>query len=216
MAQTWPAADDVIELMEFIRHKHHHRLEQAKIAVAFVDAKPFVKGRFNWGKAKKFTTQAKLWHAKDKKYDFEITLPADGWYQVLQGVQKEAWIDLHLCRFRPEMMPVTAEVNGKVKPVKDEFGRIQYTDQVKIDDKTGEPIWCVDPLDLHVLTENASHYGLWCEDLQDFGAAILESQAQQGEGKIVANAEVAFKSNPVPDENHVPYEYAKKVGQGMD
>jgi len=216
-SQTWPAPADVVGLMEEVKEQNHPRLELAKVALAFVDAKAFLKGRFNWGKARKFTPQAKLWHAKDKKYDFEITLPADGWYQVLQGVQKEAWLDLHLSRFRPEMKPVMVEVNGKQKPVKDDFGRIEYTNDMKIDEKTGEPIWCVDPLDLHVFSDNAARYGVWCQDLQDFEAALVESKSKERQSRFIPNADVVFTPHlpPVEDEE-MPYEYMKKLGMGMD
>jgi len=215
--QPWPAAPDVVALMETIKSKNHKQLDLAKVALAFEDTKVFKKGRFNWGKAKKFTAGAKLWHPKDKKYDFEITLPADGWYQVLQGVQKEAWLDLHLSRFRPEMKPVMLEINGKQKPKKDEWGRIEYSDEMKIDEKTSEPIWVVDPLDLHVFADNASRYGVWCETLQDFKAALAESEQREERRAFTPNADVTFSANMPPvDDEQMPYEYLKKIGVGMD
>lgn len=203
--KPWPAGPEVVAVLEEIKEKNHHpRIELAKVALAFVDAKAFVKDRFNWGKARRLSPVSQLWHAKGKVYDYEIILPADGWYQVLQGIQKEAWIDLHLARFRPEMKPTTVEINGKQKPVKDKFGRIEYTDEMKIDEKTGEPIWKCDPLDLHVFADNASRYGVWCEALQDFQAALVESENKQEhlfhKKGIIANADCSFSPNLPPVE----------------
>ncbi|MEV8810489.1 hypothetical protein AB0066_25520, partial [Klebsiella pneumoniae] len=84
-------------------------------------------------------------------------------------------MDLHLTRFHPEMIPdmeggdedaAPADADGppkkgkKPKPKKDKFGRVIYTNDVKLDEESGEPIWRVDPLDLHVFAKNAARYGL--------------------------------------------------------
>jgi hypothetical protein len=201
--KPWPAGQEVVTLLDHIKHKNHERLELAKVAIAFIDAKAFVKGRFNWGKSRKLSPVAKLWHHKDKVYDYEIILPADGWHQVLQGIQREAWIDLHLSRFRPEMIPAFIEENGKKKPVKDDFGRIEYTNEMKLDEETGSPIWLCDPLDLHVFADNAARYGVWCEDLQDFKTALKEGDKDEEVnffqmGKLTANADVVFTPNLEP------------------
>jgi hypothetical protein len=58
----WQASDDVNDLFKKLKEKHHHpRLEMANFAICFLDTKPFIKGRFNWGKVQKFTPLAKLW-----------------------------------------------------------------------------------------------------------------------------------------------------------
>lgn len=210
--KPWPAAPDVVQLMEHVKAKHHPLLIDATVALAFIDAKPFTKNRFNWGKASKFSSLNQLWQAKEQKYIYQILLPADGWYQVLAGVQREAWLDLHLTRFHPEMIAAFDEgpeagegeeaaakkKKGKPKPKKDKFGRIVYTNDVKLDEETGEPLWKVDPLDLHVFAVNAKRYGLWCEDLQLIGDAVGGAEAPQADlfcnGKgIVPNAECSFK-----------------------
>lgn len=166
----WKADDGVLGLMRQVKAKHHHpRLEQASIAVLFNDAKPFVKERFNWGKTSKFGKVAKLFQGD--QYDFYITLGMDAWTDVLSQEQREAWLDLHLTRCQVDFEPETVEVNGKPKPLKDEFGRIQYTDVMKVDED-GNPKWKVVPFDLHVLTDNVLRYGPWCQDLLDFKNAL--------------------------------------------
>lgn len=212
--KPWPAGNDVLALLDEVKEKNHHpRIAQAKVALAFVDTKAFVKDRFNWGKASKLSAAAQLLHPKDKVYTFQIILPADGWYQVLQGDQKEAWLDLHLSRFRPEMLPAMIEENGKAKPIKDKFGRIEYTNEIKVDEKTGSPIWHCDPLDLHVFADNASRYGVWCETLQDFKSALDVQQEKNPEENVKPAGAFA---NHFPPEDDTPYEYLKKLGVGMD
>jgi hypothetical protein len=236
--KPWPASQEVIALMEQVKAKNHPLLIDAKVAVAFIDAKPFTKNRFNFGKASKFSSLNQLWQAKDQKYVYQILLPADGWYQVLGGMQLEAWLDLHLSRFHPEMIPdmdageveqdapvdgdvPKGKVNKKAKPKKDKFGRVIYTNDVKLDEETGEPIWQVDNLDLHVFAKNATRYGLWCEDLQNFGDAVAQPDEQQvglfGATGFIPNSECTFKPNPVngtqdlEDGGDAEYSYYQKI-----
>src|SRR5689334_9450355 len=131
-----PAPNNVVTLLNQLKAQDHHpRLEEAHIVICFEDVKPFKKGRFNWGKVTKFSPFAKLWHPKNEKYDFQIALSADGWYQLLDEYQQKAWLELQLTRCQVEMIPKKAKVNGKVQVIKDEFGRIEYTDEVKVDEE---------------------------------------------------------------------------------
>ena len=167
---VWPASNEVLDIVLKVKEKYHHpRLQEANVALSFNDSKPFLNGRFNWGKTSKFAAAAKIWQAK--KYDFQISLPADSWHSILNADQREAWIDLHLTRCQVDWVPVTVEENGKKKPVKDEWGRVQLTDEMKRD-ADGEPKWKLWPLDLEVFQGNVLRYGCWCEDLLDFQAVI--------------------------------------------
>lgn len=174
--QPWQAGQDVLSLFNTVKEKHHHeRLGMANIAVCFNDSKPFIKGRFNWGKVQKFSPLMKLWHPTHGKYDFMIMLCADAWHSILNAYQKEALVDLHLTRCSVEYMPVTAvDDHGKKKVVKDEWGRIEYTNEMKFDDE-GNPKWKVLPLDILVFTENVLRYGPWCEDIHLFKQAVDEA-----------------------------------------
>ena len=66
------------------------------------------------------------------------------------------------------------EGNKKV-PVKDEWGRVKYTNVVKTDDD-GKPKWRVDPFDLDVFAKNVLHYGLWMKDFVLEDTSWLEEQ----------------------------------------
>lgn len=175
---VWPADNDVMALGEKIRTSNHlPRLLEAKIAIAFNDSKPFIKGRFNWGKVLKFTNVNKLWHPKDKRYDFLINLCGDAWIDILDGGQREALLDLHLNCCQVEYEPEVIEENGVKHPVKDEWGRIQYTNIIKRDDD-GNPKWLKVPLDLNVFTDNVGKFGLWCADLIEFHKACEHKEAK--------------------------------------
>lgn len=170
---SWFANQEVQELLEVVKNKHHvPRLADARIAVCFEDSKPFVGDRFNWGRVRKFSQSAKLFHPDNKKYDFAITLCADAWVSVLDAKQREALLDLRLECCQVEYVPVTTEENGKKHVVKDEWGRVQYTNEFKMDDDG--PKWKVIPLDLNVYQANVSRYGCWCSDLLDFKNSLLK------------------------------------------
>jgi hypothetical protein len=170
MTITWKAPAVVTELLERVK-KQHPRLSEASIVVTLTDSKPFVKNRFNWGSVKKFTSSNKLWFAQ--KHDLCINLCADVWDAILDDNQKEALLDLHLTRCEPECEPEVVVENNKKIVIKDEFGRIKYTDVVKLDEE-GNPKWVVAPLDLVVFTKNVQRYGLWCSELEDFKEAVLK------------------------------------------
>lgn len=165
----WKVPSTVTELVNEVKDKHHPHLEDAKIAVAFDDSKPFKADRLNWGKTQRFSDLNKLWQAP-QSYDFCIVIPSDVWHDILDASQKEAFIDLHLARCQVEYEPETIVENGKKKPVKDQHGRVKYTNEMKFDDN-GNPKWKVLPLDLGVLTENVSRYGLWYHELAEFSEA---------------------------------------------
>lgn len=165
----WKASREVLDVLNEVKNKHHKILEEARFAVVFDESKPFTKNRFNWGKTSKFKPLDKLFH--NEQFDFMVRLSGDAWASVLSGKQREAWLDLHLTRCRPEMVPFTELVGKRKMPVKDEWGRTQFTDEVKRDDN-GNVKWIIYPLDLYTFTDNVGRYGLWSQDMLDFRAVI--------------------------------------------
>ncbi len=85
-----------------------------------------------------------------------------------------------MTRMEAEFLPEVVVENGKKKVQKDEFGRVQYSNELKIDDD-GNPKWKVSPLDLLVFTQNVSRYGLWCEELLELNDAIIDNDKSNGE-----------------------------------
>jgi hypothetical protein len=170
MANPWKAPQDVLELINHVKEKFHgERLADASIVGCFDDSKAFVKNKINLGKVSKFSTLARLW--QNQKHDFCLVICADLWHDVLGNTEREALVDLLLSRCEVELVPETIEENGKKKPVKDEWGRIQYTKEIKLDDE-GNPKWKVAPLDLELFAKNVRRYGLWLDDLLEMKEAI--------------------------------------------
>lgn len=172
MTMTWQASSDIFDLLNAVKNKFHKkRLEEAEIAISLNQTKPFIKGRLNLGKTSKFSPIAKIWHPRDKQFDFHISICADVWVDLLNDHQKEAILDLHLTRCDAEFIPQIIEENGKKQKVVDDFGRIQYSEEMKRDAE-GNPKWKVNPIDIITITDNISRYGLWYSDLVEMGDII--------------------------------------------
>jgi len=173
MSNVWKAPGPIFDLTTEVKERHHMpRLRDAKITVAMHDSKPFKNNRLNWGKTSKFSQFNKIWQGD--VLDFCIVLCADVWHSVLDENQREALIDLHLTRCEVEYVP---ELNEDEKPVKDEFGRTSYTDEIKLDDE-GKKKWQVVPLDLIVFSSNVRRYGLWIEEIDNFGHALKRAEEE--------------------------------------
>ena len=161
MADTWKASEDVQELCNSLITKYHSDLEQARFIVVFSDTKPFNRDRLNFGKATKFSQFNKLFQGT--KYDYCLNVCADVWQSVLTDDHKEALIDLLISCCSPEYEAEVIVENGKKKTVKDEWGMVKYTNELKLDDD-GDPKWLVMPLDIVAFVDNARRYGLWFEE----------------------------------------------------
>ncbi len=181
MAKVWAGDENVFALVNKVKEQYHlPRLQAARIAVSFVDSKPFIGGRFNWGKVSKFSAAAKVWHGDE--YDFLITLSDTAFNDVLEGKQREANIDLLLNCCQVEYVPEMETKGAKPKPAKDKWGRIIFTDEIKLDEE-GDVKWKVVPLDLHAYQDNVVRYGCWCEDLLDLESAIKSVDSR---GKVMS------------------------------
>ena len=144
-------------------------MPKPSIVACFDDTKPFLRNKLNLGKVTKFSSLAKLWQVQP--HDFCLSIPTDLWYSVLQGDQREAYLDLQLTRCEVEYLPEFADVNGKKVPIKDEWGRVQYSQEFKTDDD-GNVKWKVVPFDLEVLVKNLRRYGLWMDSFLELKEAI--------------------------------------------
>lgn len=167
----WKASQDVLDLVGSVYEKNHStRIPDAAIGVCFDDSKPFVQNKLNLGKVTKFSPLAKLWQGT--KLDFCMSISMELWHSVLTTEQREAYIDLQLSRCGVEYLPEEIEENGKKKAIKDEFGRVQYTTNIKTDDE-GNPKWKILPLDLEIFSGNVRRYGLWYDELLELKNAII-------------------------------------------
>lgn len=177
MSIVWNATTEAYELVDAVLNKHHSpRLDSARIAIAFNDSKPFIKNRFNWGGITKFSSFNKIW--QKEKFDFCLVICSDVWRSILNSEQKEALIDLHLTRCEIEYVPEIVTEGKKKKVVKDEWGRIKYTNEIKTDDD-GNPKWYVCPLDINVFVQNVSKYGLWCSEFCEVDKIIPSEEKSE-------------------------------------
>jgi len=171
MADIWKAPLVTQELMLGVKEEHHHpRLEMANIVVCFSDTKPFPNNSLNWGKVVKLSQFNQIWQAERQKTDFCIMLCADIWHHIMDADQKNAMLDLHLTRCEVEYI---AQLDENNRPVKDEWGRIEYTNEIKLDEE-GRPKWKLLPFDLLVCSRNISRYGLWCPEIENLGQAVFQ------------------------------------------
>jgi len=176
MNALWVAPSDISDLVSVVKEKYHHpRLEEANLTVCFQDSKPFIRNKLNLGKVSKFNLLNKLFHKKP--HDFCLIICADLWRDVFNESQREAYLDLLVSRCGVEYVPEFVEVNGKKKPVKDEWGRSKFTTEIKRDED-GNVKWKVLPADLETLTGNIRRFGLWFDDLIELKEAI-ESNGQK-------------------------------------
>lgn len=172
MANVWKASDDVLDIVKKVQSLHHSpRLDRAVIAVCFDESKPFVKNKINLGRILKSSPLSRLWQIRP--HDFCLVIPSDLWHSVLTD-RREAYVDLQLTRCVVEYLPDTVEENGKKKPIKDEFGRVQYSTEPKCDEE-GNPKWAISPADLEAFASNVRRYGLWLDELVDIKDAVLNN-----------------------------------------
>lgn len=163
MAKMW-VGDDLVQMKLANVKESHSRLEGAGVVICFADAKAFKDGRMNWGKVAKTNPLTKALTANVGEFEFVITIPFETW-QFLNNEQKNALLDLHLSRCTPVYLPKTEVVNGKKIPVQDEYGKIEYTDEYKLD-KDGCIIWKVLQLDLPIFVDNVKKHGAWCHEME--------------------------------------------------
>lgn len=164
--KPWVAPETVNKMLDSVFDKHHaDRLGNLSIRLMFDESKPFTKNKMNLGKLLKVRDIDKP--HMTRKIDYYVVTSSDLWHSVLNDHQREAFIDLHLSRLHPEYLPVTVIENKKKKVVKDEWGRIEYTTDLKLDAE-GDPIWRVAPVDIYVCAINAEKFGLWLDGMEDF------------------------------------------------
>lgn len=171
MALVWPAPLEIFEKLKEVKDKSHPKLESVSVVVELSDAQPFKNNRLNLGNIRRFSAANKIWQKGD--FDFCITLVGEVWQTILKGEQCNALLDLHLTRIEPVCKPQVIVENKKQITVKDDFGRIVFTDEQKLD-KHGNLRWRIVPVDLGVLAQNVRRYGFWFDDLIEFHNVITD------------------------------------------
>lgn len=94
-----------------------------------------------------------------------------GWFKHRS---KRACLDHELAHCGVHYEPVKEQIGttrgGKprLKVVRDSYGRIQYTNEIKRNQETGEPKWRLITHDLEEFRDIVARHGVWDESLQSF------------------------------------------------
>lgn len=159
MSLSWKAPDNVWNLVNEVKAKHHPCLHKALFAVSLDDSKSFIKDKINLGNVVRFSDFQQIW-MEGLKYDFCIQMCSEVWHDIFNKKQREALIDLQLSRCSVELEPQMDMKKGRRVIAKDNHGLIKYSGKNKLD-SNGNLKWVISALDLPIFTRNAERYGLW-------------------------------------------------------
>lgn len=171
----WLADKSVTDLLEEIRDEYHPHLMEARIAVLFSDKRKVSGNMIILGCMKKVSGEDKVL----SNFDFKMVLSAMDWAE-LGSKQKRALIDHELSHADVERVKLTEMVGGRKKPVKDEHGRVVYTQEIKYDDDTGRPKFKTKGHDFENFAHIAKRYGVEVAEVIGgyFPAEIREPETQ--------------------------------------
>jgi len=150
----WLAGTEIKMMIEKMKQENHPHLAEARIAALLTDKRKISGNKIVLGTAKKVSAEDKVL----SDFDFKIILSGEDWAQLTEK-EKFALIDHELSHLDVARVPQTETVGGRKKPVKDEFGRTIYTDEIKYDDD-GKPKWKLRSHDFENFFHIAERYGI--------------------------------------------------------
>jgi hypothetical protein len=172
-------ASENYTLMNELVRAYHPVLAEAKIIIYCSDKNKIKSNAIIMAEASRASSKMKA----SVNADFTITIYVGPWSD-LTPIQKKACMDHELCHCGFQYEPVK-EVVGRsrtgtprMKVVKDEHGRTQYTNDVKRD-VDGIPKWKLIDHDLEDFYDIVHRYGLWNENLRSFKQAIDQSEVTE-------------------------------------
>lgn len=160
------------KIMNTMIQKNHPHLQEAKIILYATDRNRLRANNVVVASASR--APAKLKASTDA--DFTITIHITPWSDLNQA-QQTACLDHELMHCGVHYEPVKEQVGktrqgkARTKIVRDEYGRVQYTNEIKRDDD-GAPKWRMIPHDLEEFRDIVERHGLWDQSLQEFKKAI--------------------------------------------
>jgi hypothetical protein len=181
MASVWQAPDDIRRQVESIKDQHHPHLSAATIWVLCSDSKAVRDNRIVVTTSRRCTKTEKL----SSGHDFKITVFTESWSSLPNAARTIA-LDEALCRCGVRYVPAMVEVNGKKEIIKDEWGRIIYTDEIDYD-KEGVPRWKINQPDAGVYFGLLTRHGQYAQEVENISRAlagkplILPTAAQGGD-----------------------------------
>jgi hypothetical protein len=166
MASIWEAPEEIRRMAEQIKLEHHPHLSQAGLWVLCSDGKAIRNNQLLVTQSKKSTKTEKLSTGRD----FKIIVMMEAW-SLLPDAARRIALDEALCRCGVKYVPQTVEVNGRKEVVKDELGRIIYTDQMEYDTE-GVPRWRINPPDAALYYPLLVRHGQYAEEAENVTRAL--------------------------------------------
>lgn len=166
MASIWEAPADIRRAAEQIKLEHHPHLANASLWVLCSDGKAIRNNQLLVTQSKKCTQTEKL----SSGHDFKLIVMAEAWSALPDAARKVA-LDEALCRCGVKYVPQTVEVNGRKEVVKDEIGRVIYTDQIEYDNE-GRPRWKINPPDAGLYYALLERHGAYSDEADNASRAL--------------------------------------------
>lgn len=162
----WEAPEEIRQLVGEIKEAYHPHLILAKIWVLINDASPIVENQLVPMVTSRCTKTEKLKSGND----FKIIVVAEAW-GLLTTQQKRVAIDEALCHCGVQYVPLTQKINKKDEVIKDEIGRIIYTDVIATDGE-GLPKWKMNRPDASIYFGLIQRHEVYSEALENVQNAL--------------------------------------------
>ena len=173
----WELEQDnpIYTIMNRLVSSYHSHLAEAKIVIYASDKNRTKANRIVIADASKAPAKLKA----STNADFTITLYMTPWGD-LNVEQRDACLDHELSHCGVHYEPCQEQVGQsrqgrpRMQVVRDEYGRIQYTNEIKRDEND-EPKWRLLPHDLEEFGDVVERHGRWDEAIQSFSEALNRS-----------------------------------------
>jgi len=180
---VWNATAEIAATGRKVKESHHHpRLALASIWWLICDSKPIQSDRFIAVKTQRCNKAEKL----ETQHDFKIVIIAEAW-EMLTNDQREQALDEALCHCGVKYIPQMLEINGRKEPVKDDMGRIIYTDVISYDGD-GVPKWKINQPDAGLFFAMLQRHGEYSEDARNVIRALNKKPLLQPTAAARADA----------------------------
>ena len=166
MASIWEAPPEIRRALDEIKKENHAHLAHASLWALCSDGKALRNNQFVVTQSKRCSQTEKL----SSGSDFKVIVMMDAWSQLPDAARRVA-LDEALCRCGVKHVPQTVEVNGKKEVVKDELGRVIYTDEME-HDKEGRPKWKINPPDAGLYYAMLQRHGKYSEEAENTSRAL--------------------------------------------
>jgi hypothetical protein len=188
MAHLWQAPQDIRKLLTQIQQEHHPHLADASVWALCSDGRAIRDNQLVATQTKKCTSTEKL----STSHDFKVIVMMETWAK-LTDAQRAVALDEALCRCGVKRVPRTVEVNGKKETVKDDLGRVVFTDQIDYD-RDNQPRWKINPPDAGLYFALLTRHQQYSEQAENVQRA-LKGKALKGpmaaEGADLIDEQVA-------------------------